>query len=651
MSSPSNPSAKVRFGDYELDLTTSELRINGNKFLLQGQPFHILCMLLERPGELVSREELKKKLWTDGTFVDFDHSLNKAVNRLREALGDDAEHPRFIETLPRKGYRWIGTLEPFHQRPIESESPNLSSPHLTADRHDQTDFVAFAAEQTKSRVLLTIGTLLLLAAAALAGWLYHRRLTNPAPPSLQIESIAVLPLENLSGDASQEYLSDGITDEITTALARLSGTRVISRTSAMQYKETHKSVPEIARELNVGALVEGSFQRSGDQVRIRVNLIRGTTDQHLWADEYDRKVSDVFGLENDIARDIAEHIQLQVSGKPHQDLARTHPINPLAFQDYLQGRHYWALRDKQSLVKGVEYFKRAIEEDPNDARSYAGLAHCYLVLPFLTEMSPSDGFDQAKKATAMALTLDASLPEAHLANAEIIFYHDWNFSGAENEFRRTLDLNPNYSTAHMWYGELLSVVGRHEEAILEERVALRLDPLSAIVNHELAGMLRDAGRYDEAIRQYRETLKLNPKFYAAQAEVSVAFRRQGKILESIHELQAGAEGIVQQYKLNPAIIAAINNLEPAYKQSGRRGYLQQCLKVHSYQPRPSFYMARDYAQLGDRDAAFAQLTRSYQKHDPEALWLFTDPELDSLRADPRFQRLILAIGFPAQSQR
>jgi TolB-like protein/DNA-binding winged helix-turn-helix (wHTH) protein/Tfp pilus assembly protein PilF len=646
MSSPANSPGKIRFADYELDLATSELCTNGHKFQLQGQAFQILCTLLERPGELVTREELKKRLWSDGTFVDFDHSLNKAVNRLREALGDDAEQPRFIETLPRKGYRWVGTPEPFLQRPAEAAPPFISSPRSTPGYRDQTDVVP-GSVRTKLHTLLIVG-ILVLVLAALAGWLYRRRLTNHAALSAPIRSLAVLPLENLSGDASQEYLSDGITDEITTALARLSGPKVISRTSAMQYKGMHKSIPEIARELNVDSVVEGSFQRSGDQVRIRVNLITGTTDQHLWADEYDRKVSDVFGLENDIARDIAEHIQLQVSGKPRQELARIHPINPRAFQDYLQGRHYWALRDKESLVKAVEYFKRAIEEDPNDARSYAGLAHCYLVLPFLTEMSPSDGFDQAKKATTMALTLDASVPEAHLANAEIILYHDWNFSGAEDEFRRTLDLNPNYSTAHMWYGEVLSLIGRHEEAIHEERVALRLDPLSAIVNHELAGMLRDAGRYDEAVKQYRETLKLNPKFFAAQWEMSLALRRQGKILESIHALQAGSEGIAQQYKLNPAIIPAINGLESAYKQRGRRGYLHQCLKVHSYQPRPSFYMARDYAQLGDREAAFAELTRSYQKHDPETLWLFTDPELDSLRSDPRFHRLIVAIGFPQQ---
>ncbi|HEV2699906.1 MAG TPA: BTAD domain-containing putative transcriptional regulator, partial [Terriglobales bacterium] len=464
-------------------------------------------------------------------------------------------------------------------------------------------------------------------------------------PTGDIQAIAVLPLENLSGDTSQEYLADGITDEITTALAMLSGPKVISRTSAMQYKGKHKSIPEIARELNVGAVVEGSFQRSGVRVRVRVQLIRGSTDQHLWADEYDRNITDVLGLEADIAQDIAQHIHSQVTPKQRQDLARAHAINPQAFQDYLQGRHYWALRTKESLTKAVEYFKDAIQEDPNDARSYAGLAHCYLVLPFLTDTSFDAAFAKAKGSAASALIVDPALPEAHLANAEIFLYHDWNFAGAEIEFRRTLDLNPNYSTAHQWYGELLSIVGRHTDAIREEQTALALDPLSAIVHHELAGVLRDAGRYDDALVQYRNTLQIAPEFYASYQEMFWALRRQGKLAESIQALQSGATGLVHAYKIDPAIIPAINRLQSAYSSEGRAGYLRQCLKIHGYFPRPSFYVARDHAQLGNQDAAIAELTSSYKNHDAEVLWMFTDPELDSLRSDSRFQRLISAIGF------
>lgn len=630
MASPARNLQIVHFADFSVDLQTAELRRNGHKIILQDQPFMVLKSLLDAQGQLVTREELTRKLWPNGTFVDFDQSLNRAVGRLREALEDSAEHPRFIETLPRKGYRFISSVN-------ETEPRQPLSPAQTPQLRDSP-----AHPKETKRFPSWYWVTAAIGAACISLYVWQHAMKDVS----SIQSIAVLPLENLSGDPSQEYLSDGVTDEITTTLARLKGAKVISRTSAMQYKGAHKSIPEIARELNVEAVVEGSLQRSGDQVRIRVQLIRGATDQHLWANEYDRSVGDVFGLESDIARDIAQHIQLQVDGRQRQELPRIHLINPQAFQDYLQGRHYWALRNREGLIKAIEFFQRAIQEDPNDARSYAGLAHCYLVLPFLSGMSASEAFDKAKAATSTSLGLDDLVPEAHLANAEILLYHDWNFLAAEKEFQRTLSLNPNYSTAHQWYGELLSLSGRHEEAIREESAALTLDPLSTIIHHELAGILRDAGRYDKAIDEYRKILKLNPQFYTAHWEMAWALRRQGNIPESIRALQAGAEGVVKDYKLNPAVIPAINRLESAYAHGGRTEYLRQCLKVHSYNPRPSFYVARDYAQLGDRDAAIAELTRSYQKHDVEALWMFTDPELDPLRSDPRFQRLILAIGFP-----
>jgi len=280
----------------------------------------------------------------------------------------------------------------------------------------------------------------------------------------------------------------------------------------MQYNGTHKSIPQIARELNVGAVVEGSFERSGDRIRIRVQLIQASTDRHLWADEYDRQLSDVLGLEADVAQDIARHIQTELT--PHQSstLARNRTLNPEAFQDYLQGRHYWALRTKDSLTKAVEYFNRAIQEDPNAARSYAGLAHCYIVLPMLTDMSEGEGFDKAQEAANRALALDDSLPEAHLAIAEALLYHDWNFAGAEKEFRKTLELNPNYSTGHQWYGEFLSFMGRHEEAIRELQMAIALDPLSAVIHHQAGQAFQEARQYEAALEQYREALKLSPGF-------------------------------------------------------------------------------------------------------------------------------------------
>lgn len=633
-----------RFGVFEADLANRELRKHGIRIRLQEQPFLVLIELLRRPGEVVTREELRQRLWPPGTFVDFDEGVNTAIKRLRSCLGDSSENPIYIETVSRYGYRLIAPVAPVtaNDKPVPVAKPNHEVVLIKP---------IFAPAQNKvKRSLLDhpllsfslIFALVVLAAIAIYGGWGRRNELAPGT----ITSIAVLPLENLSADTSQEYFADGITDEITTALAKLSGPKVISRTSAMRYKGTHKSIPEIARELNVGAVVEGSLERSGDRVRVRVQLIRATTDQHLWAEEYDRQLSSVLGLEAEVAQDIAEHIRLQLTENQRQSLVQTRKINLQAFQDYLQGRHYWALRTRESLNKALEYFNRAIQEDPNDARSYASLAHCYIVMPMLTELPEAEGFDKAHEAAEKALALDSSLPEAHLAMAEALLYHDWNFVGAEKEFKRTLELNPNYSTGHQWYGEFLTYLARYPEAIHEEQTALALDPLSAVIHHEMGYVLREAGRFEEAVGEYHEALKINPHFYAAYQEMFWSYRREGKAAESIEALRELAAGYGEEFRLNPAIIPAIKGLQLAYTSGGRRGYLRQCLRIHSYYPRPSYYLARDYAQLADRESAIAKLTRSYQNHDIEALWMLTDPELDPLRSDPRFQRLIRAVGFP-----
>ena len=638
MALPSRNSQRVRFGEFELDLSTRELWNNGTKQTLAPQPFQVLQILIENRGQLVGRDALVKHLWPSDTFVDYEQGLKKAVNRLREALKDSAERPRFIETLPRQGYRFIGNLEFDTAVRDRSADPVVVMPKRVPEEPE--------AKVIRRKSIPTIHLLwvsaTVIAAICVATYLWLRKedgLTSP------IQAVAVLPLENLSGDDSQDYLTEGLTDEIITDLAKLGGVRVISRTSVMRYKGTRHPIPEIARELNVDAVVEGSYERLGDRVRLRVQLIRGATDQHIWAEGYDRELGDIFNLESEVARDIAVHIKLSLGQSHVPALAKTHPMDPQAFQDYLLGRHYLALRTKEGLHKALEYFGSAIQRDPNDARSYAGLADCYLVLPFLTEMRPAEGFEKARQEIGRALALDPNLPEAHLANAAILMYHDWNLLGAEREFRRTLDLNPNDSTAHQWYGEVLVLLGRNEEAIREEQTALALDPLSAVIHHEMGGILRDAGRYDDAVRAYQETLKIDPQFFAAYWEMARAYRRQGKFLDSIRAFRQGAEGIVREYRLDPAVIFAIDEFQSAYANSGRIGYFRQSLKVNGYLPRPSYYLARDYAQLGDKESALVELRRSYQNHDPEALWMFNDTELESLRSDPRYQELVLAIGF------
>jgi TolB-like protein/DNA-binding winged helix-turn-helix (wHTH) protein/Tfp pilus assembly protein PilF len=631
-----------RFGIFRVDLRSRELRKNGIPLRLQGKPFQVLIELLRRPGDVVTRDELQRQLWTDGTFVDFDEGLNSAVKRLRAALGDSSQSPIYIETVSGLGYRFIAPVSEL----IDDTEPDLK-PKLVPEPKPlggARPSIVPSRQFSWKRLAPWFGLAIVIVGAATFAVFQWSDAANTS--SVPIAAIAVLPLENLSGDASQEYLADGITDEIITDLAKLGGPKVISRTSAMQYKRQHKSIPEIARELNVGAVVEGSLERSGDRVRVRVQLIRATTDQHLWAEEYDRQLSSVLGLEAEVAQDIAEHIQLQLSERQKQELARTHSTTPQAFQDYLQGRHYWALRTKASMNQAIEYFNRAIREDPEDARSYAGLAHCYIVLPMVTLLPQTESLEKAREAGTRAIALDDSLPEAHLAMAEVLLYHDWDFGGAEREFKKTLELNPNYSTAHQWYGEFLSLMGRHQEAIREEQAALALDPLSAVIHHQAGTTLRDAGHYEEAIKQYREALKLNPDFLLAYEAMQWAFRREGKIKESVLALRMAAPGFQRSDYNLTAVISEIDSLETAYNHGGRIAYFRQCLKGHRRATRPHYYLARDNAELGDRNAALAELTASYQDHDIEVLWMLTDPELNSLRSDPRFQRLIRAIGFP-----
>jgi TolB-like protein/DNA-binding winged helix-turn-helix (wHTH) protein len=629
----------LRFGAFQLKLSSKELRKHGVPLRLGGHALSILLILLERPGEILTRDEIQKRLWRADTFVDFQHGLNTAMKKLRAVLDDTADNPRYIETIPRVGYRFVAPVHGEVSQPAEpgpevadTRVPVIAAPvHVSNTSHRQLRVLGWAAFTV---LLLSIGFAI-------------RTRLKPASAAQfnSAEAIAVLPLRNISSDAAQEYFSDGITDEIITDLAKLGGPKVISRTSVMQYKETSKTIPEIARELHVGAILEGSVERSGDRLRVRVQLIDAATDRHLWAETYDRQLSDVLLLEADLAQDIARQISGRLTPEQQQVLARSRPLNPQAFQDYLQGRHYWALRTSQSLSTAIDYFNRAIQEDPTDARSYAGLAQCYIVLPMVARTSQAEAFHKAHDGAIKALALDNSLPEAHLAIAEIRLYQDWDFAGAESEFKKTLDLNPSYSTAHQWYGEYLSLMARHPEAIREQQTALALDPLSAVVHLQFGNTLQQARQYDQALEQYNEALTIDPKFSLPLHSVHWVYRREGKFAESVAPLREA----LLSWDAQSDWIALVDQLPTAYASGGRTGYLRQCIKIHERSERPWLYLARDYADLGDRERALAALNKSYENHHFELLWLLDDPELDPLRSDPRFQELVKKIGFPQAS--
>src|ERR1700735_5024966 len=472
----------VRFGTYEVSLQSGEVRKSGLRIRVQQQPIKLLKALLERPGEVVTREELRGRVWPDESFGDFDQALNIAVGKLRSALGDSAENPRFIETLPKLGYRFIAEVSVVDAY-ARSKKPESVAEDLPATEPAHKLQVAGSAvvpqrwRWTTRRVIVALA--LVVSLPILAVLLIQPR----SRPPRGIHSLAVLPLENLSGDASQNYFADGMTDELITDLAQISALRVISRTSVMLYKGAREPLPQIARELNVDAVVEGTVLRSGDQVRITAQLIQATADRHLWAQSYEGELRDTLALQNRVASAIADQIRINLTPQEQAALKSAKAVNPEAYQSYLKGRYFWNKRTADGLKAALAYFNQAIEEDPKYAKAYSGLADTYALLGDwqYRVMTPKEAFPKAKAAAIKALELDSQLGEAHNSLAFVLDGFDWDLNSGGNEFRRAIELAPGYATAHHWYAWHLSLLGRYDEAIAEMRKAENLDPLSLII--------------------------------------------------------------------------------------------------------------------------------------------------------------------------
>jgi TolB-like protein/DNA-binding winged helix-turn-helix (wHTH) protein/Flp pilus assembly protein TadD len=629
---------RLRFGIFELDLRAGELRKHGVRIRLQEQPFLVLAMLLEHPGEVMTREELQKKLWPADIFVDFDHGLNKAINKVRDALGDSAENPRFVETVARRGYRFMSEV-------IVADVPSVRSRELERPIYStvtQSSSRAPADEPTGGKQLLTSlawkisALVLILLVVALATWKLYP--WNRPPPV--IRSLAVLPLENLSGDASQDYFSDGMTDELITELGQIGDLRVISRTSAMTYKDTHKTLPQIAKELNVDAVVEGAVLRSGGRVRITAQLIMADTDKQLWAESYEGDLRDALTLQAQVARAITNQIQINLN--PQEQVAlKVKVVSPEAYESYLEGRYFWNKRTADGLKAALAYFNQAIDEDPNYAEAYSGLADTYALLGDwqYAVMTTKEALPKAKAAANKALELDNTLGEAHNSLAFCLDGFDWDFELAGREFRRAIELEPGYATGHHWYAWHLSLLGRYDEALVEMRKAENLDPLSLIINSDLAELLLVAHSYDESIRQSRKTLELDPNFAFAHNQLGQAYLQENMLDDAVAELQKAAQ-------LSGGSPTCMANLARAYAASGKRTEAEKILSdlekrsnhIHSYAPE----IAAIYVALGNRDQAMNWLEKGYEERfNPGVL---QRPGFDPLRSDPRFQDLIHRIG-------
>jgi TolB-like protein/DNA-binding winged helix-turn-helix (wHTH) protein/Flp pilus assembly protein TadD len=629
------------FGVFELDLRAGELRKRGLRVRLQQQPFQVLAMLLEHPGQVVGREELQKKLWPADTFVDFDHGLNKAINKIRAALGDSAESPRFVETVARRGYRFLADVRLADAASVRR--PALETqPYPAAEARDRQDLAGTLALLThllpprvwKISTFVLVGLL-----ASLAAWTLH----TGNRPSPVIRSLAVLPLESLSSDASQDYFADGMTDELISDLGQISALRVISRTSMMAYKHTRKSLPQIARELNVDAVVEGTVLRSGDQIRITAQLIEGAADRHVWSQSYQGGLRDTLALQNDVARAIADQIRINVNPHEQAALSNVTIVNPVAYESYLKGRYFWNKRTADGLKVALAYFNEAIDEDSKYARAYAGLADTYALLGDwqYAVMTPKDALPRAKAAAIKALELDNALGEAHNSLAFCLDGFDWDFDSAGKEFRRAIELNPGYATAHHWYAWHLALLRRYDEAIVEMRKAENLDPLSLIINADLAELLALAHSYDESIQQSRKTIEMDPNFGLAHNHLGQAYLQKHMNDEAVAELQ-------EAVKLSGRSPTCIANLARAYAASGNRSEAVKLLNDLKKRSSASYSHGSEiaviYASLGDSDQALKWLEKGYEERFNPGVLL--RPGFDPLRLDPRFADLVRRVGLP-----
>jgi TolB-like protein/DNA-binding winged helix-turn-helix (wHTH) protein len=618
---------KLRFDGYELDVGAGELRKHGVRLRLRGQPLRVLEILLESSGEVVTRAELQTQIWPADTFVDFDHSLHNAIARIREVLGDSAETPRYIETLPRRGYRYIGPAQDFQK------------PQVVAETGDRTTQPAVLIAPPKRRRHLALA-LCALFALGLVTWITWRYLHAKAAVS-PIRSIAVLPLKNFSGDPSEEFFADGMTDQLITDLAKVGSLRVVSGTSVMQYKGTKKGLPEIARELNVDAIVEGSIGRSGQRVRVTAQLIQASTDQHLWAETYDRDLGDILNVQSEVADAIAQQVRAQLTPTERAKLRSAHVVNPAAYDDYLKGRLYFVneFNKPASLKRAQGYFEESIQKDPKFALAYAGLADTYVYLAFAGALSRDEAYRSAKEALSIALKLDDSIGETYDTLGVLSSEFDWDWNAADREFDRAIALAPSYSCAHESRAIFLATTGRRAEALAEIAKIDQLDySFSAAVAESLTyRQLRD---YPDLIESSKKWLLLDPKDWSLHLALGIGFEGTGKLQEAIFEYQqaiamsGGSEGVVA--------------LAHAFRAIGKKAEAEKILRDLERKAKKSsaspYTMATICAGLNENEKAFGFLEKAYsEKSLGLAGSIKSDMLLDGLRSDPRFRDLLRRI--------
>ena len=572
-------------GDFRLESWLVQPSINTvsrNDTSVQLEPkvMSVLVCLAKQAPDPVSKEKILQRVWPD-TFVG-EGVLTRSISELRRILEDEAKESRLIQTIAKRGYRLVAPVVPLNGK-IERQTPRF-------------------------------------------------------------RALAVLPLENLSHDPEQEYLAEGLTESLITALAKIGELRVVSRTSSMLYRGANKPMREIARELEVDAIVEGTVLRVGDRLRITAQLIDPVNESHLWAESYDRYLRDVLDLQSEVTQAIAGEIRIKLTPVERAHLASIHTVDPEAYEAYLKGRYYWNRRSGDALPKGARFFQQAIAKDPTYAAAYSGLADCLSALGIYSFVTPEEGCGKAKELAVQALEIDSGLAEAHTSLAWAVNWHDFDFSTVEREFMRSLELNPRYATAHQWFGLFLAQMGRYEEGYTEGQRAVRLEPCSYSAYWALGLLYWCSRRYDQAIEQFERTLEFDLGFAQGYFGLGMVYPYKSMHEEAIAAAQKGVE-------LTHGAVFFLACLGEAYATAGysdeARKIMDQLNDPNRYRYVTPYFVARIHAALGEKDEALCSLETGYRQRDPQMAWLKTDPRLDPLRGDPRFHSLMRRMNFPS----
>jgi TolB-like protein/DNA-binding winged helix-turn-helix (wHTH) protein/tetratricopeptide (TPR) repeat protein len=646
----------IQIEDVEIDLDRFEVRRGGRRVHLEKQPFDLLVLLVRRSGNLVPRKEIAESLWDSSVFVETDRSINNAIRKIRLALGDDPEHPRFIETIPGRGYRFIASVSLSRDSQLESIPAQTTSRDGKRDLNGTSESGSGIEVDRKPTSLsesalvgpvpvvqkkrqIAAGVTLIAVVLAIAFLLLKSKDRLPFTAKTHIDSLAVLPLANLSEDTEQEYFADGMTDELITELAQSGKLRVISRTSVLRYRNTHLSLPEIARELNVDAVIEGSVLRSGDRVRISAQLLDARADRHIWAHSYEGELRDVLAVQREVAHEIAQQIRSTVSGEQkHETPVRQ--LVPEAHDAYLQGRYHANKQTQKEMETALQYYRAALAKDPNYAPAYAAMAECYDYLA-VYYWKPRDALPQAKAAAIKAVELDDSLADGHAVLGIVYLEFDFDWPAAEREIRRALELNPS-SDAHLYYAEYLASLGRADEALMEIERARSVDPFSLRVMSEGVFWEFIAHKYDLAIEAGRASLASEPNDAPLYSYLGLVYATQKRYAEALELAQTA-----RRMDESPLIAAMVAY---TYAAAGHRADAERMLSEISEEVKEqyscSYEVGAAYTALSEVNEAFRWLDKAYEERSTCMVALKQDPRFDDLHSDPRFQALVRRVGFP-----